>query len=282
MGRSDPQDAARRLIADARRQGGPDNITAVVVRLETPEPAADRGGEDDTLSVPADEAVTQRGPALVPPSAAGVDPGAEAALAEAPPEAAGLATPAPPGTVDYTLVVPATAGATAAVAGEAAAEAPSPDADEEVTAELPVVGGAGGPADVSAPGRDGVAADAGAQAVPDPVPAVPEAPAQPLAAKRRRRGLWWMAGVLAVLVVLGSAGAFTLTTVYYVGVDDGRLAVFSGLPTTVGPVPLHAIYRRSSVSYRSLSPGERSLVDEEALRGKEEALALATALGMSP
>jgi protein phosphatase len=122
----------------------------------------------------------------------------------------------------------------------------------------------------------------GAQAVPEPVPAVPAAPARPPGPKPRLRGQWWLAGVLAVLVVLGVAGAFTLTTVYYVGVDDGRLAVYSGLPASLGPVPLHAIYRRSSVSYDSLSPEQRSLVDEGALRGKEDALALAAALGMSP
>ena len=42
--RSDPQAAAERLILEARRQGGPDNITAVVVRVdEGPHGAEDNG-----------------------------------------------------------------------------------------------------------------------------------------------------------------------------------------------------------------------------------------------
>ena len=85
-----------------------------------------------------------------------------------------------------------------------------------------------------------------------------------------------------MLVLLGVGGAFTLSTVYYVGVDDGRLALYSGLPTSVGPLNLHAVYRRSSVDYASLSPEQRRLVDAQALRRRGDALALATYLGMSP
>ncbi len=88
--------------------------------------------------------------------------------------------------------------------------------------------------------------------------------------------------MLALLVLLGIGGAVTLSTVYYVGVDDGRLALYSGLPANVGPLHLHAVYRRSSVAYATLSPEQRQLVDERALRGRGDALALATYLGMSP
>ena len=50
--RSDPQQAAERLILEARRQGGPDNITAVVVRVDE----GPHGAEEDetTLVQPAD------------------------------------------------------------------------------------------------------------------------------------------------------------------------------------------------------------------------------------
>ena len=53
--RSDPQAAAERLILEARKQGGPDNITAVVVRLdEGPHGAQDVSEDETTLIQPAD------------------------------------------------------------------------------------------------------------------------------------------------------------------------------------------------------------------------------------
>ena len=69
--RSDPQAAAERLILEARRSGGPDNITAVVVRLdEGPHGAA----EDETTLVrradPEDDVATGELPFVV----AGAEP----------------------------------------------------------------------------------------------------------------------------------------------------------------------------------------------------------------
>jgi hypothetical protein len=70
--------------------------------------------------------------------------------------------------------------------------------------------------------------------------------------------------------------------VFFVGVDDGTLAIYSGVPGKIGPVPLHAVYRRSYVTYDSLSPSARTLVDEEQLRDRESALSLSKMLGMWP
>ena len=58
--RSDPQAAAERLILEARRQGGPDNITAVVVRVDEAVAAGDEevtlvqaaDADDDTAELP--------------------------------------------------------------------------------------------------------------------------------------------------------------------------------------------------------------------------------------
>ncbi len=50
--RSDPQAAAERLILEARRQGGPDNITAVVVRVDEGPHGVEE--EETTLVRPAD------------------------------------------------------------------------------------------------------------------------------------------------------------------------------------------------------------------------------------
>ena len=96
----------------------------------------------------------------------------------------------------------------------------------------------------------------------------------------RRLGI--VAAVLALLAVALAAGAFFLSTVFFIGVDDGTLAIYSGVPGKIGPVPLHAVYRRSIVTYDSRSPSARTLVDEEQLRDRESALSLSKMLGMWP
>ena len=212
--RSDPQAAAERLVLEARRQGGPDNITAVVVRVDE----AIAAGEDD----------------------------------------------------EDTLV---------AVAGD------EPGADTEdlpvVAAELEDDGEAGGDA------ADALAATAAtlyAEEAGDAVaaPAAPAVPVAPDAARRRRsvRRLGVVAAVLALLTVVAAAGAFFLSTVFFIGVDGGRLAIYSGVPVEIGPIPLHAVYRRSVVAYDSLSPAARALVDEQGLRGKGNVLDVSDRLGM--
>ena len=183
LGRADPDDAAAKLIAEARKHGGPDNITAVVLRLDEPR-AAD---EEVTLAAPADEAAT--------------------VVLAAP-----VAPPAPP--------------------------------DPESAADAP------------------------------------PAPAAPSRGSRPRLGR--LAVVLALLVVVAFAGVLTVSTVFYVGVDDGRLAIYSGLPAALGPLQLHAVYRRSSLPYESLGPAGRRLVDEQGLHTRSSAMALAETLGMWP
>ena len=183
LGRADPDDAAAKLIAEARKHGGPDNITAVVLRLDEPR-AAD---EEVTLAAPTDEAAT--------------------VVLAAP-----VAPPAPP--------------------------------DPESAADAP--------------------------------------PAPAAASRGSRRRLGRLAVVLALLVVVAFAGVLTVSTVFYVGVDDGRLAIYSGLPAALGPLQLHAVYRRSSLPYESLGPAGRRLVDEQGLHTRSSVMALAETLGMWP
>ena len=78
------------------------------------------------------------------------------------------------------------------------------------------------------------------------------------------------------------AGAVTLSTVFYIGVDDGRLAIYSGLPESLGPLHLHAVYRRSALPYASLGASERRLVDEQGLHTRTNVMELAETLGMWP
>ena len=205
---SDPQAAAERLILEARRAGGPDNITAVVVRLvEGPHGAED----DETTLVQA------------------VDPEADVATGELP------------------FVVAAPEG------GE-----PAGDAADALAAEAEALR----------------AEEAGSTVAADVAAA---------AARRRRRSvrrLGIVAAALGLLTAALAAGAFFLSTMFFIGVDDGTLTIYSGVPVKIGPVPLHAVYRRSHVAYESLSPSARSLVDEQQLRDRQDALDLGGLLGM--
>ena len=205
--RSDPQAAAERLILEARRQGGPDNITAVVVRVD--EAAA--GDEEVTLVQAAD-----------------------------------------------------------------------PDAD---TAELPFVV-AVDEADASASVADAADALAATAAVLHAEqPGDPAAAAVADATRRRRRTvrrLGVVAAFLALLAVVAATAAFFLSTLFFIGVDDGHLTIYSGVPAEIGPIPLHAVYRRSVVTYDSLSPAARTLVDEQKVRDRSGVFHVSDQLGMWP
>jgi protein phosphatase len=205
--RDDPDESAARLIRAARRAGGHDNITAVVVRLEDEVPV--NGGGEAVVAAAADEAETET--VELPPVGAGGSP--EAGATEASP------------------------------------------ALEEAT-----------PATTSRPGVAAPAQDA------------PRDPGE----RRARRRLSVVLAVLVVVLVLGVAAAVVLQAVYFVGVDDGRLAVFSGLPWALGPLKLQSVYLRGLRAYDALPVGQRRIVDQRALRGRDDALDLLESLEEAP
>lgn len=125
------------------------------------------------------------------------------------------------------------------------------------------------------------AGDEGDDAVESP-PAAEDGADAPAAAGRRRRRWGWFAAVLGVLTALGLAGAVVLSSVFFISVDGSRLAVYSGLPVEVGPVPLYAVYRTSTRPYTSLTAQEQVVVDARELRRKDAALDLARQLEMWP
>jgi len=152
----------------------------------------------------------------------------------------------------------------------------------------------------------GAALDAGAEAAPDAVAGhvrdgdgdeAPEAataheaastdevvgapaPAARSATSHRRLAL--LVAVLALVALLGIAGVVVVNTCYYVGVEDGQLAVYSGLPWSVGPLELNSVYLRSSRSYVLLDARQQALVDARRVHTQGGALRLAEDLGMLP
>jgi protein phosphatase len=231
LGRDDPQDAARRLIAEARKHGGPDNITAVVLRLEEAAEgdAGDAAGEATTAVIDADAEQTAILPAVEATTAVLPVPGTEDAAGGEEPQADGRDAGGP-------------------VAGATSAEPHVPFA-----ADAAVAAGA-----------------------------APEPEAAQDGKRRTRRRLGLVVVILSLVLLVGAAGAFTTSTVFFVGVDGGRLIVYSGVPVKVGDHRLNPVYRKSTRSYTMLSPQQKALVDAQTIHDRDGVMALAAVLGMWP
>lgn len=121
--------------------------------------------------------------------------------------------------------------------------------------------------DGSVPSGDPVPPEAGSSALSD------TAPRQ----KASGRSGWWrswkmLAVVTAVLVILLASGTWYMTRqIYYLGVNDGQVSIFQGLPMEVGPVSLSSLYRQSDIPLDELEPFEQDRVLRQELSSLEEA-----------
>lgn len=71
---------------------------------------------------------------------------------------------------------------------------------------------------------------------------------------RRWRGLRWaVAAVVVLLVVVG--GAVAVRGQYYVGISDDEIAIFQGVPASVGPLSLSTVVERSGIRADEIKPG---------------------------
>ena len=146
------------------------------------------------------------------------------------------------------------------------------EADPEATSQTLVTPGWAG---ASAPSTD--AADAAPGAAAGTTNA-----AEAVASRSSRRRLALLVAVLALVALVGVAGVVVVNTCYFVGVDDGQLAVYSGLPWSLGPLELNSVYLKSARSYILLDTAQREFVDARRVHTKDGALRLAEDLGMLP
>ena len=86
----------------------------------------------------------------------------------------------------------------------------------------------------------------------------------------RRRWFFIVVAVLLALAIAVGAFAWYGSTVYYVGTDEGKVALFRGLPGDVLGIELSSVFERSTVDYDSLSPYMRAQVDAHDLVDQEE------------
>jgi serine/threonine protein phosphatase PrpC len=92
------------------------------------------------------------------------------------------------------------------------------------------------------------------------------------AAARRPRRRFLVAIIIVLLVVVIVVGGFAAynSTVYYLGAESGKVALYRGLPWQFLGVEFSSVYRLATVDYRSLSPYDRTRVDSHELVGKRE------------
>ncbi len=109
-----------------------------------------------------------------------------------------------------------------------------------------------------------------------------DAPGPAAPPRRRSRRFVVLTVVVAILVALLVAATITSTQVFYVGVDDGNVAVYRGLPWSVGPLKLSRVYLRTTLPVASLASGDQQRVGAHHIGGKGAAIDLITQLGGLP
>ncbi|MEN0129279.1 MAG: Stp1/IreP family PP2C-type Ser/Thr phosphatase [Brevundimonas sp.] len=119
------------------------------------------------------------------------------------------------------------------------------------TTAATVVGSAAATFDAPTSAADGPAARAAnltkVEATPD------EDDEEPVEEPRRRRRGWLAAGVVVVLLVAVAVGAWAWTqTQYYVGVSEGHVAIYRGLPQSLGPIELSEVVETTDIAVDDL------------------------------
>jgi len=81
---------------------------------------------------------------------------------------------------------------------------------------------------------------------------------------KRRRVMWLVALILVVIAVVGGAfGAYQWTqSRYYVGTDQGNVAIFRGVQQGLGPISLSTVYRTTSIDLDDLPTYSRTTVED--------------------
>ena len=80
----------------------------------------------------------------------------------------------------------------------------------------------------------------------------------------RRRVAWLVVALLAIAAIVTAAilGYQWTQTRYYVGADQGRVAVYRGVQQNIGPVHLSSVYQTTSIELSSLPVFERQSVED--------------------
>lgn len=225
---SDVDACAERLVQLALRAGGSDNITCIVADILDLDDIPDGDGPYSGVQVVGSVAMSRDDPTV---AADGPAARAAALLAEARATVDALADPTSRTTPVLT-------------------EAPDPvddpaDGDAETPALSPRQRRR---ADKAERKRERAATKAAAKATTDPSDdATDDAP--------RRRRVWPLVTVLLLASLIATAGYFAYRwtqTQYYVGLENGQVAIFRGIAQSVGPVELSSVVTVTDLSASDL------------------------------
>ena len=118
---------------------------------------------------------------------------------------------------------------------------------EGPTTTATVVGSAAATFDAPTTAADGPAARAANLTKPAP-PEDDEDDEDEDEPPRRRRGLLVLAACVVLLVAVGVGGWAWTQTQYYVGVADGQVAIFQGVPQSLGPISLSSVVETTDIA----------------------------------
>ena len=82
--------------------------------------------------------------------------------------------------------------------------------------------------------------------------------------RAKRRKITWLVGLIMVVlgIVFGSLAAYQWTqTRYFVGANDGNVAIFQGVQQGIGPISLSTVYRTTSIDLDDLPAYSRETVE---------------------
>ena len=82
--------------------------------------------------------------------------------------------------------------------------------------------------------------------------------------RQRRRRISWLVGIIVIVIVIVVAviSAYNWTqTHYYVGDDNGTVAIYRGVQQSIGPIQLSSVYTDTSISVAGLPAYNRQQVD---------------------
>ena len=93
-----------------------------------------------------------------------------------------------------------------------------------------------------------------------------------------------LATVIAVVVVVIAIAGFAVynSSVYYVGVYNGNLALFNGLPGSLLGVQLSSVVEEGQIPYSVLLPSAQAQVNAHGHVTKEEGQRLVRSLSTTP
>lgn len=90
----------------------------------------------------------------------------------------------------------------------------------------------------------------------------PEPPTAPAGRRRTRRViLGIVAALVCLLALVGALLVWWLTSQWYVATADGRVAVFHGVPGTLGPIPLQQLDQQTDLELATLPTYDQTRLD---------------------